>query len=61
MTVASVIPPVVVKETVAEEAEAALGEEGEKEPERIGGKEDKDEAPDAKEAKGGKEGKEAKK
>lgn len=57
MTVASVIPPVVVKEPVPGEGEVAVAEEASKEPERIGGKEEKEEAPEGKEAKG----KEAKK
>jgi large subunit ribosomal protein L25 len=58
-TVASVIPPVVVKEPVPGEAEVAEGEEA-KEPERIGGKEEKEEPAEAKAGKEGKPGKEAK-
>lgn len=61
MTVASVIPPVVVKEAVPAEGEVLLAEDASKEPERIGGKDEKDEAPEGKESKGGKEGKEPRK
>lgn len=61
MTVASVIPPVVIKEAVPAEEEVVVAEDTGKEPERIGGKEEKDEAPEGKDAKGGKAAKESKK